>query len=73
MHYQEGQTIPVGYHPVNNFYVRNLRDNRPPETSFYFWIVPFLLMVWFFFVALFRHHERQVEIWEAAEAADADE
>jgi hypothetical protein len=30
-------------------------------------------MIWLTFVALFRHHARQVEIWNAAEAADSDD
>ncbi len=71
--YRVGQNIKIGYHPKNSNYARLLNDNRPPEASLWLWVVPFLLMIWLIFVALFRHHARQVEIWNAAEAADAKE
>lgn len=71
--YQQGQAITVGYHPKNPNFARNLQDNRPGMASLVLWSVPFLLMIWLTFVALFRHHARQVEIWQAAEAAEADE
>lgn len=71
--YSMGQSIKVGYHPKNPNFARNLNDNRPPRTAVTLWIVPLVLLVWFTFVALFRHHARQMEIWEAAEAADAEE
>lgn len=71
--YQTGQHIKIGYHPANPNYARNLNDNRPPAASLALWLVPAALVVWFSFVALFRHHKRQVEIWDAAEAAGIDE
>lgn len=71
--YQLGQQIRVGYHPKNPNYARNLHDNRPGQMSMYLWAVPFLVMIWLIFTALFRHHARQVEIWNAAEAADIEE
>lgn len=73
LEYQEGQTIRVGYHPKNPNYARNLHDNRPDPISVVLWCVPFALMIWLTFVALFRHHARQEEIYRAAEAADSDE
>lgn len=71
--YQTGQNIKVGYHPKNSNYARNLSDNRPPRISAILWLTPFVFIIWFAFVALFRHHKRQVDIWEAAEAAGIDE
>lgn len=71
--YETGQEIKVGYHPANPNYARNLHDNRPPVASALLWLFPFALIIWFIFVALFRHHKRQVEIWNAAEAAGVDE
>jgi hypothetical protein len=71
--YEVGQAIKVGYFPDNPNFARNLRDNRPDQLSLLLWSVPFVLMIWLTFVALFRHHARQVEIWQAAEAADSDE
>jgi hypothetical protein len=71
--YSEGQDIRIGYHPRNPNFARNFRDNRPPQVALYLWTVPFLLMIWLIFTALFRHHARQVEIWNAAEAADSDD
>ncbi|MDQ3123203.1 MAG: DUF3592 domain-containing protein [bacterium] len=71
--YSEGQNITIGYHPANANFARNLYDNRPPSAAKVLWIVPFIFMIWFIFVALFRHHARQLEIWKAAEAADTDD
>lgn len=71
--HQTGQDIRVGYHPKNPNYARNLADIRPHQVSLYLWAVPFLLMIWFIFVALFRYHARQEEIYRAAEAADSDD
>jgi len=73
LRYTEGQNIKIGYHPSNPNYARNLNDNRPNQLSVLLWTVPFILMIWLTFVALFRHHKRQVEIWQAAEAADSDD
>ncbi|MBA2279033.1 hypothetical protein H0V99_01140 [Candidatus Saccharibacteria bacterium] len=67
------QDIPIGYNPLNPAYARNLSDTQPPLSSVGFWSVPFILMGWLILIALFRHHTRQVEIWKAAEAADADD
>jgi len=71
--YNNGQSIKIGYHPRNPNYARNLHDNRPPLPAIALWTIPFLLMIWFVFVALFRHRKRQEIIWEAAEAANAEE
>lgn len=71
--YEVGHTIRAGYHPKNPNFARNLSDNRPPPVSIYLWAVPFLLMIWFIFLALFRYSRRQQEIWDAAEAADSDD
>jgi hypothetical protein len=71
--YETGQVIPVGYFPKNPNFARNLSDKRPPAIALALWLIPFALMIWLGFLALFRHHARQVEIWEAAEAADSDE
>jgi len=71
--YTLDQQIRVGYHPKNPNYARNLNDNRPDRISIILWCIPFVLMIWLTFVALFRHHARQVEIWNAAEAADSDD
>lgn len=73
LNYTEGQSIKIGYHPHNPNYARNLNDNRPPAISIALWSTPFVFMIWFIFIAIFRHHQRQVVIWQAAEAADADE
>lgn len=73
LNYRVGQTIKAGYFPANPNYARNLSDNRPDLISIALWVVPFLLMIWLFFVALFRHHERQKVIWAAAEAAGAED
>lgn len=73
LEYSLGQSIRVGYHPKNPNYARNLADNRPPQVSLWLWAVPFLIMIWLTFVALFRHHARQEEIWAAAEAVDTDD
>lgn len=70
LEYHEGQSIKVGYHPKNNSYARNLNDNRPPVVSQALWVVPFVLMIWFIFIALFRYRKRQEIIWQAAEAAN---
>lgn len=71
--YHEGQRIKIGYHPRNPNYARNLNNNRPDLASIVLWCVPFALMIWLTFVALFRHHARQEEIYRAAEAADSDD
>lgn len=71
--YQNEQQIKIGYHPANPNYARNLNDNRPPTASLLLWLTPFAMIIWFSFVALFRHHKRQVDIWDAAEAAGIDE
>lgn len=71
--YEVGHTIRAGYHPKNPHYARNLSDNRPPQVSVYLWTVPFLIMIWCIFLALFRYSKRQQEIWAAAEAANSDE
>lgn len=71
--YQSGQSIIIGYHPKNPNYARNLTDNRPPVTAIVLWLVPIGMFIWLGFIAAFRFHARQVEIWNAAEAADADE
>lgn len=71
--YHNGQQIRIGYHPKNANYARNLSDNRPPQLSLWLWVVPFLIMIGLTFIALFRHHARQVEIWNAAEAANTDD
>lgn len=73
LEYHVGETIRVGYHPKNPNYARNLHDNRPPQASLWLWTVPFMLMIWFIFVALFRYRARQEEIWRAAEAADSED
>ncbi len=73
LEYHEGQNIRVGYFPANPNYARNLHDNRPKAVSVVLWSVPFAFMIWLTFVALFRHHQRQVEIWNAAEAANSDD
>lgn len=73
LEFETGHTIRVGYHPKNPSYARNLADNRPPQISLFLWSTPFLLMIWFIFVALFRHRNRQIEIWQAAEAANSDD
>lgn len=73
LEYQVGQSIKVGYHPANPAYARNLNDNRPPIAAIVLWLIPFIFLIWFIFVALFRHHARQVMIWEAAEAANSDD
>lgn len=71
--YSEGQQIKVGYHPLNPHYARNLHNNQPPLVSLALWVVPFILMIWFIFIALFRHHDRQRIIWQAAEAANVED
>lgn len=71
--YTEGQAIKAGYHPHNPNFARNLHDNRPPLISQALWVMPFVLMIWFVFVALFRYRTRQEIIWAAAEAADSDD
>ncbi|MDQ3064967.1 MAG: DUF3592 domain-containing protein [bacterium] len=71
--YSLNQKIKIGYFPANPAYARNLADNRPPSVSVILWLMPFGLMIWFVFVILFRHHARQLEIWNAAEAADSDD
>lgn len=70
--YSLDQSIKVGYHPKNPNYARNLHNNQPPFISLALWTIPFILMIWFIFVALFRHHKRQEIIWKAAEAAEAE-
>jgi len=67
--YTAGDPLSVGYSPLNPNYARNLSHIKPPRISVVLWTIPFLLLIWFGFVALFRHHARQVEIWDAAEAA----
>jgi|GEM_PF-2215630 len=71
--YTLDQQINVGYHPKNPNYARNLNDNRPDRISILLWIVPLILASWLGFVALLRYHARQVEIWNAADAAEVDE
>lgn len=71
--YAQGQTIRIGYHPKNPNFARNLSDIPPPTASLYLWATPFVLMVWFTIVALFRYEKRQQIIWDAAEAADVNE
>lgn len=71
--YSLGQDIRVGYFPPNPYYARDLSDSRPPIASLLLWSLPFALMLWFTLVALWRHHFRQLEIWAAAEAADAED
>lgn len=71
--YKEGQEIKTGYHPANPNFARNLHDNRPPAISLALWMVPFVMMIWFSFVALFRYNARQNLIWAAAEAANSDD
>lgn len=73
LQYREGQEIRIGYHPKNPNYARNLHDNRPPQISLWLWAVPFVIMIWLIFTALFRYRVRQQEIWDAAEAADSDD
>ncbi len=73
MKYSTGQTIKVGYFTDNPNYARNLNDNRPDRISIFLWIMPIILASWLGFVALLRYHARQVEIWDAAEAAEVDE
>lgn len=73
LEYHVDETIRIGYHPKNPNYARNLHDNRPPQISLWLWAVPFVLMIWFIFVALFRFNARQQEIWRAAEAADSED
>lgn len=67
--YKVGHSIRAGYYPKNPNYARNLSDNRPPQPSIYLWSVPFLIMIWLIFVALFRYSKRQQAIWDAAEAS----
>lgn len=71
--YSENQNIRIGYHPKNPNYARDLSNTSLPFISIVLWSVPFLIMVWFIFVALIRYIKRQVLIWEAAEAANIDE
>ncbi len=71
--YEVGHTIRAGYYPKNPNYARNLADNRPPQEALYLWAIPFLIMIWLVFVALFRYSKRQQEIWDAAEASDSEE
>ncbi len=71
--YQEGQSIKVGYHPRNPYYVRNLNDNRPPASATVFWATPFIIIIWLGGVALFRHRQRQLLLWDAADAANSDD
>lgn len=71
--YSLDQSIRVGYHPKNPNYARNLHNTQPPLISLGLWSVPFILMIWFLFIALFRHHQRQQVIWAAAEAANTDD
>lgn len=71
--YSLDQSIRIGYHPKNPNYARNLHNNQPPMLSLALWAIPFILMIWFLFIALFRHHQRQQIIWTAAEAANSDE
>ena len=73
LEYHQNQEIRVGYSPKNPNYARNLHDNRPPQVSLYLWAMPFVILIWFLFVALFRYHARQEEIWRAAEAANSDD
>lgn len=73
LEYKPGDKIKVGYHPKNPNYARLLNDIRPPQLALWLWIVPFIIMIWLIFVTLFRHRTRQLEIWAAAEAANADE
>lgn len=73
LEYKEGQSIKAGYFPANPHYARNLNDNRPPKSALALWVVPFVLLIWFVFVAIFRHHARQEVIYAAAEAANSDD
>jgi hypothetical protein len=70
--YEKDQEIVVGYNPINPNFAR-LNDDRVPIISYFLWFIPFYLMIWFIIVALFRHHSRQLLIWKAAEAADAND
>ncbi len=67
------QKITVGYSPLNPAYARILTDNSLPVISFSLWVLPFAMMAGLMILALFRHHKRQVEIWQAAEAANVSE
>lgn len=71
--YEVGQEIKVGYHPKNPNFARLLNDTRPPRLSLVFWAMPFVILIGLVFLALFRHHARQVEIWNAANAANSDD
>ena len=71
--YSEGQNIRIGYHPKNPNYARDLSNTDLPFVTITLWSIPFLIMVWFIFVALLRYIKRQELIWEAAEAADINE
>jgi len=71
--YSTGQDLRVGYHPANPNFALNLNDNKPPTASLLLWATPFALMLWFTLLALWRHHFRQLEIWAAAEAANAND
>jgi hypothetical protein len=66
-------TLSVGYNPLNPRYARVLSDINPPLSSYMLWTLPFVMMLGTLLLALYRHHERQLEIWQAAEAADATE
>jgi hypothetical protein len=70
--YTQDKAIRVGYNPINPNYAR-LIDSRPPLQAIALWLTPFYFMIWFILVALFRHHNRQVLIWKAAEAANSDD
>lgn len=71
--YETGDALTIGYSPLNPNYARNLSHINPPRVSVLLWTAPFIIAVWFGFVALFRHHARQMEIWDAAEAANIRE
>jgi hypothetical protein len=70
--YTPGNTLTIGYSPLNPNYARNLSHTAPPKLSFVLWAVPPLLAFWFGVVALVRHHERQEQIYAAAEAAGVE-
>lgn len=71
--FSEGQAFMAGYSPKNPNFARIIPDNRPPQSAVWLWLVPFYFLLWFLLVALHRHHQRQVVIWQAAEAADSDD
>jgi hypothetical protein len=71
--YRVGDSLLVGYSPLNPNYARNLSHILPPRLSIVLWAAPFVMFFWFGVVALARHHTRQEEIFFAAEAAGIKE